>query len=120
MSQEKNQDWDNFEADSEVLSDHVSKEYDTEGYEIDKTRTVERLVEGKLAADVRKRLNASDSEPVMVTETQNDFWMSEMTSATDYRMEVKCAGHSKKFERDSAQKNFKALLTWLEETPEPL
>lgn len=79
------------------------------------TRAVERQIEGKLAEDICKRLNASPYEVVLITEYEQEYWLSDVTSQTDYRMEIRCAGEVKRFEFPSAYQNFEALINWLEE-----
>lgn len=81
------------------------------------TETVERLIEGKLAEDVRKRVMAPADAPVTIVEVNLKYWHSDWTSETDYRMVVKCNGAEEEFERYSAQENFRKLLEWLDEEP---
>lgn len=81
------------------------------------TETVERLIEGKLAEDVRKRVMAPDDAPVTIVEVNLKYWHSDWTSETDYRMIIKCNGAEEEFETYSAQQNFKKLLEWLDEEP---
>lgn len=81
------------------------------------TETVERLVEGKLAEDVRKRVMASADAPVVIVEVNLMYWLSDHTSDTDYRMVIKCNGVEVEFDSYSAQKNFQKLLEWLDEEP---
>lgn len=81
------------------------------------TETVERLVEGKLAEDVRKRVMASADAPVVIVEVNLKYWLTEWTSDNDYRMVIKCNGTEVEFDSYSAQKNFQKLLEWLDEEP---
>lgn len=81
------------------------------------TETVERLVEGKLAEDVRKRVMAPADAPVVVVEANLKYWLSDHTSNTDYQMTVKCNGAEVEFDTYSAQQNFRKLLEWLDEEP---
>lgn len=84
----------------------------------DKTKkTVEREVEGKLAEDVRKRVGAAPDEPVLVTEVEELFWLSELTAEMDYRTIIKCGKVEKLFNSYSAHQNFAMLLEWIDEDP---
>ena len=82
-----------------------------------KKGTVERLVEGKLAEDVRKRVKASPNEPVLITEVEELYWLSELTAEMNYNTTIRCGPAEKKFNLDAAHRNFEALLNWLDEDP---
>ena len=82
------------------------------------TETVTRAVEGKLAEDVRKRVKATPDAPVLITEEDTVYWLSELTAENYYRMTVKCNGIEKSFGHSAAWLNFDRLLVWLDENPE--
>jgi hypothetical protein len=107
---------DEFEKNSTVVVNDVFVDFETE--DNDKTETVERLVEGQLAVDVRKRVKAPVDAPVFIEEVKEDCWLSDITADSDYRMTVKCNGVEKKFNFFSAHENFKRLLAWLDADPE--
>lgn len=81
------------------------------------TEKFERLVEGKLAEDVRKRVLAPANAQVVIVEESRKYWLSDWTSDFDYHMTIKCNGAEEAFETYSAQKNFQKLLEWLDEEP---
>lgn len=83
----------------------------------EKTKTVERKVEGKLAEDVRKRVQASPEAVVLITEVEELNWLSELTAENNYDCIIKCEGAVKKFSYYSAQQTFENLLLWLDEDP---
>ena len=84
----------------------------------EKKKTVERLVEGKLAEDVRKRVKASPNEPVSSPEVEGLYWLSEVTADNYYNTTIRCGAVEKKFNLYAAHLNFEALLNWLDEDPE--
>lgn len=84
----------------------------------EKKKTVERLVDGKLAEDVRKRVKASPNEPVLITEVEGLYWLSELTADNYYNTTIRCGSAEKVFNLSSAHRNFEALLNWLDEDPE--
>jgi hypothetical protein len=84
----------------------------------EKTETVERLVEGKLAEDVRKRAKAAPDAPVLITEVEGLYWLSEVTADNFYNTTIRVGNVEKKFHLDGAHLNFEALLNWLDEDPE--
>ena len=104
-----------FQDDSTVASKEIIVDGTTKNSP--QTETVERLIEGKLAEDVRKRVLAAADAPVTIVEVNLTYWISDWTSETDYRMIVKCNGAEEEFDRYSAQENFKKLLEWLDEEP---
>lgn len=83
----------------------------------EKKQTVERLVEGKLAEDVRKRVKASPHEPVLIVEVEELYWLSELTADMNYNTTIRCGHVEKKFNLDQAHRNFEELLKWLDEDP---
>lgn len=83
----------------------------------EKKQTVERLVEGQLAEDVRKRVKASPHEPVLIVEIEELYWLSELTADMNYNTTIRCGSVEKKFNLDNAHRNFEALLNWLDEDP---
>lgn len=83
-----------------------------------KSKTVTRQVEGKLAEDIRKRVKAAPDAPVLITEKDGIYWLSELTAENYYEMTVKCNGVEKEFNHWAASLNFDYLLTWLAEDPE--
>lgn len=104
-----------FAQDSTVVSENVFVDEETE--DRDETKTVERLVEGQLAVDVRKRVSAPVDAPVFVVEVDQQTWLSDLTSDNDYRMTVKCNGFERTFNTYSASENFRKLVEWLDEDP---
>jgi hypothetical protein len=103
------------QEDSTVVSQGVDVDRTTKnGTE---TETVERLIEGKLAEDVRKRVMAPADAPVFIVEVTEKYWLTDWTSGTDYQATVKCNGAEVEFDSYSAQKNFSDLLEWLDEEP---
>jgi hypothetical protein len=104
-----------FQDDSTVVSQEIVVDGITKNSA--QTETVERLIEGKLAEDVRKRVLAPADAPVVIVEVSLKSWLTDWTSETDYQMIVKCNGVEVEFERYSAHENFKKLLEWLDETP---
>jgi hypothetical protein len=104
-----------FQQDSTVVSQEIAVEGTTKISP--QTETVERLIEGRLAEDVRKRVMAPADAPVVIVEVNLKYWLTDWTSETDYRMIVKCNGVENEFERFSAHENFKKLLEWLDEEP---
>jgi hypothetical protein len=105
-----------FEKNSIVVSNEVFTDFETE--DNDQTKTVSRQVEGQLAVDVRKRVQAPENAPVFVVEVDQQYWLSDVTAANDYRMVVQCNGVEKSFNTYSAHENFKRLLNWLDAAPE--
>lgn len=104
-----------FQDDSTVASQEIIVDDTTKNSP--QTETVERLITGKLAVDVRKRVLAADDAPVSIVEVSRTYWLTDWTSETDYQMTVKCNGVEQEFDRYSAQENFKKLLEWLDEEP---
>lgn len=102
-----------FQDDSTVASHEIVVDGITKNSP--QTETVERIIEGKLAEDVRKRVMASADAPVVIVEVNLKYWLTDWTSDTDYRMIVKCNGVEVEFDSYSAQKNFSNLLEWLDE-----
>lgn len=90
---------------------------DTETEDNDETKTVERLIDGQLAVDVRKRLDAPLDAPVFIVEVDQQTWLSDITSSNDYNMTVKCNGTEKTFNTFAASENFRKLVEWLDEDP---
>lgn len=107
---------DEFEKNSTVVSNDVFTDFETE--DNDQTKTVSRQVEGQLAVDVRKRVKAPADAVVSIVEADQQYWLSDVTAANDYRMTVKCNGTEKSFNTYSAHENFKRLLNWLDADPE--
>lgn len=107
---------DEFEKNSTVVSNDVFTDFETE--DNDQTKTVSRQVEGQLAVDVRKRVKAPADAVVSIVEADQQYWLSDVTAANDYRMTVKCNGMEKTFNTYSAHENFKRLLNWLDADPE--
>lgn len=115
-----------FEKNSTVISsdEKVTKRstyIEDEGVTLnndEKQKTVERLVEGKLAEDVRKRVKASPDAPVLITEVEGLYWLSEVTADNYYNTTIRCGNVEKKFNLYAAHLNFEALLKWLDEDPE--
>lgn len=116
---------DEFEKTSKVVSETESvvecrtyiEDEDVTLNNDEKTKTVERQVEGKLAEDIRKRIKAAPDAVVLITEVETLWWLSEVTSEMVYKTTIKCGGVEKKFSRDAGYQNFEALLTWLDEDP---
>lgn len=104
-----------FKQDSTVISENVWVDEETE--DKDETKTVERLIEGQLAVDVRKRVEAPSDAPVTMVEVDQQTWASDITSSNDYRMTVKCNGVEKSFSTYSASENFRKMVEWLDEDP---
>lgn len=84
----------------------------------EKTKTVERQVEGKLAEDIRKRIKAAPDAVVLITEIDELWWLSEVTCESNYKTTIKCGEVEKKFNLDGGDQNFAALLKWLDEDPD--
>jgi hypothetical protein len=93
-----------------------SETIENDGY-IDDTSKVIRVVEGKLAEDVRMRVGAPLDAKVWVTEEEFDGWISDVTSEHTWTTTIECYGVTKEFESYDAGRNFKALLQWLDEEP---
>jgi hypothetical protein len=104
-----------FKQDSKIVSEDVW--VDTETEDNDETRTVERVLEGQLAVDVRKRVKASADAVVSIVEVDQQTWVSDITASNDYQMTVKCNGVEKSFNTYSASENFRKLVEWLDEDP---
>lgn len=112
---EQAQQYKSFEE-SPVVTKDVFVDFDTE--DNDETKTVARQVEGQLAVDVRRRVKAPADAPVVVVEVDQQYWLSDITAANDYRTTVKCNGVEKTFSTFSARENFRMLLEWLDADPE--
>lgn len=108
-------------TDSELVKKSTVVEEDGEKITLNndaKSETVTRQVEGKLAEDIRKRVKASPDAPVLITEKDGVYWLSELTAENYYEMTVKCNGVEKEFNHGAASLNFDYLLVWLAEDPE--
>lgn len=99
----------------EVVYDHA-EQFENDGY-VDDTHVITRIVTGKLAEDVRKRVGAPDDATVSVTEEEFDGWISDVTAEHTWTTVIECNGVIKDFEGHNAAVNFGRLLAWLEETP---
>lgn len=104
-----------FQQDSTIIAQDVWVDEETE--DKDETKTVERLIEGQLAVDVRHRVNAPAGAPVTIVEVDQQTWLSDITADNDYRMTVKCNGVERTFNTYSASENFRKLVEWLDEEP---
>lgn len=78
-------------------------------------RMTKHKVEGKLAEDVRHRLNADADEEVFITSVEQDYWISDLTAESTFKMNLECGQHVKVFDEDTGAENFSALLNWLDE-----
>lgn len=108
-------------TDSELVEKSTVIEEDGETITLnndERSETVTRQVEGKLAEDIRKRVKASPDAPVFITEKDGVYWLSELTAENYYEMTVKCNGVEKEFEHGAAWLNFDYLIAWLSEDPE--
>lgn len=112
---EQDQQYKSFEE-APVVAQDVFVDSETE--DNDETKTVAREVEGQLAVDVRKRVNAPADAPVVVVEVDQQVWLSDITADNDYRTTVKCNGVERTFNTYSARENFRKLLEWLDESPD--
>lgn len=97
--------------------DEVNEVTDFDGY-VDVFNKVTRVIDGKLAEDVRKRVGAAPDAEVQVTEEEFDGWISDVTSTHTWTTIIECNGVKKEFEGISAAFNFSRLLQWLDEDAE--
>lgn len=77
-------------------------------------RTVKRSISGKLAHDIRTRLQEAEDIPVFVTEIERLGSYSENTDFTDYTMVIECGETKKYFESNIGSENLSALISWLD------
>lgn len=108
-------------TDSELVEKSTVIEEDGEQVTLnndERSETVTRQVEGKLAEDIRKRVKAATDAPVFITEKDGVYWLSELTAENYYEMTVKCNGVEKEFNHGAAWLNFDHLLAWLAQDPE--
>lgn len=83
----------------------------------EQTDIIERKVEGKLAEDIRKRVDAPSDALVLITEVVQASWRNFTPVEDGYHLTVKCNGVIKEFKdyTDEEEEVFANLTSWLAE-----